>query len=554
MQRRPSGPRIEDTPRPALRIVGRPLVDDGRGGLEIADPVVVSIASGRIRGFESWAGRPSARRAEDDPDLVLLPGLVDSHVHLIATAADAVGLDLGLDPPRDLRDLLVRLTAEDARLPAGSWLRASGFEETWLAERRPPTRDEIDRAVPDRPVRVRHATRHGSLLNSIAIRLLGDRIASPRGGSAGGPDGLLVGCEPGITEAIGPADAEGVRTALAGVSRALASRGVVSVDDVTGSNDAVRVGYLARAVRDGLVRQSLRVFVGDADDVESSHAASEGRIEVAGVKLFAHDADEARSAPFVGAVRRARRAGVTIAVHAVEPDVVDAVLDVLAEAPPRSADGSARGVPGDPGPDRIEHASLCPPELMARLARAGVAVVTQPAFLVARGEKYRAEVEEALWPWLYPLRSLRGAGVLVAGGSDAPVVPFDPRLGLRGATERRTAAGHPIAVGERLANGAALDLFVGAARRLRGRGASGGWLEVGAPADLAILEGDPSRGAWEALQARSIVVGGRLVDPLLGSRARGGHRGAPAGGAEPGRAGAAGVDRDATGGAWRGAR
>src|SRR5262249_5475728 len=150
--------------------------------------------------------------------------------------------------------------------------------------------------------------------------------------------------------------------------------------------------------------------------------------------------------------------------HAVEADVIAAVLDALAAAPVRAPGRSAATAV----PDRIEHAALCPPELVARIARAGIAVVTQPGFLVERGDKYRAEIEEPLWPWLYPLRSLRAAGVLVVGSSDAPISRLDVRTALAGAVERRTAAGEVLAVSERLRESQALELFTGAAAQLRG--------------------------------------------------------------------------------------
>src|SRR5262249_16294361 len=157
---------------------------------------------------------------------------------------------------------------------------------------------------------------------------------------------------------------------------------------------------LAEAAASRDVVQRVRVFVGDPDEAgaarravaeviaaragvwtgEGGHESAAGPIvEIAGVKLFAHASDEAASPGCGAAGARPGGAGLRVGVPAVEPDAVAAVLDALAGAPPRAAAGPLPG--RDRDPDRIEHASLCPPELARRLAAAGVAVVTQPGFL-----------------------------------------------------------------------------------------------------------------------------------------------------------------------------
>jgi predicted amidohydrolase YtcJ len=353
-------------------------------------------------------------------------------------------------------------------------------------------------------LRVRHATRHASLLNSRALSLAAQRLGALGPGVAQGSaeemaPGLVVGNEAELTRFVGPISPSLLDAGLEAVSTELARRGVASVDDVTASNDAERIAVLASAAERGLIRQRVRAYVRDADEVAPARRAARGHIDVVGVKLLARAAEEASSAEFRAAVERARRAGFPVAVHAVEADVVAAVLDVLESASPRVSRT----------PDRLEHCSLCPPELAGRIARAGIAVVTQPAFLVARGAKYRAEVEKALWPWLYPLRTLRDAGVLVVGGSDAPVVPLDPALGLRGARARSGDDATPLAPSEALDDAAVLDLFTGAARRLRGEAASAE-LTTGARADIALLDHDPRASGWRSVDVRCTVIGGRV--------------------------------------------
>ncbi len=491
-------------------VVGRPLAADAAGALRADEPVLLRLADGRVEDRTPLAALPGRATPSDalgDPDALILPALSDAHVHLVACAAEREAEDLAAPRPRSIAELLARLASAAQHAPQGGWLRAAGYDEAWLAERRHPTLAELDAAVPDVALRARHATRHASLLNSEArarveqaLGPLGEAHA-PRDAS-GARSGVVYGLEAEITRVVGPLDEAAIARGLAAVGRTLAGHGVTHLDEVTASNDAARVALLARAVGSGALPQRVRVYVGDADEVAPARRAGGARIEVAGVKLLARSTDDVHAPGFGAAIARARRAGVPVAVHAVEPDVVAAVLDTLAAAPARSG--------ADELPDRIEHASLCPPELAARLAAARVAVVTQPAFLVARGDKYGDEVEPPLWPWLYPLATLRAAGVLVAGGSDAPVVPLDPRLGLEGATVRRTCSGTLLAPEERLAPAAALELFTIAARRLRGEPLPAG-PTPGAPADLLIAEPSLLAEGFTALRVRATLRAGRCI-------------------------------------------
>ncbi|HEY8517737.1 MAG TPA: amidohydrolase family protein [Candidatus Binatia bacterium] len=494
--------------------------------------MLLRVAQGRVASCTPLAALPADRRAPadalGDPDALLLPALSDAHVHLVACAAEREALDLTRPRPATIAELLTRLVDAARGASPSRWLRATGYDEAWLAEHRHPTRAELDVAVPDVPLRVRHATRHASLLNSLALRRVEQQLG-PLGAAhvANAPDGaplaVVYGLEPEITRVVGPLGEEGILRGLRAVGAELSRHGVVHVDEVTASNDAARVALLARAVESGALPQRVRAYVRDADEVAAAREAAAGRVEIAGVKLLARAEEEARAPAFRDAVARARRLGLAVAVHAVEADVVAAVLDALAAAPPRSSAATRpRAIAATPlrtaaavpprstlEPDRIEHASLCPPELVTRLASAGVAVVTQPAFLAARGDKYRREVEEPLWPWLYPLATLRKAGAHVVAGSDAPVVPLDPRLGLDAAVERR-AGDVVLAPEERLDPASALELFTSSAARLRGEAAAPPWTP-GAPCDLLVADAWSPRDGFASLRVRATLRAGRCI-------------------------------------------
>jgi predicted amidohydrolase YtcJ len=127
---------------------------------------------------------------------------------------------------------------------------------------------------------------------------------------------------------------------------------------------------------------------------------------------------------------------------------------------------------------------VTPLEAVATVAALSLTVVTQPAFLVARGDQYREEVEPEDRPDLYRCASFIEAGVGVGGSTDAPFGPDDPWVAVRAAIERRSGRGAPVGSDRGLTPAAALDLFLGTPEW---PGGPSRLIAPGAPADLCLL-------------------------------------------------------------------
>jgi predicted amidohydrolase YtcJ len=112
---------------------------------------------------------------------VAVPGFVDHHMHLFATAAARLSVDVGPAVAGDIGELIAVLAAAAERVPGGEWIRGWGHDEAFLAERRHPTAAELDRATDRHPVVLRDRTGHVSVVNSKARALLGAtvRVAAP---------------------------------------------------------------------------------------------------------------------------------------------------------------------------------------------------------------------------------------------------------------------------------------------------------------------------------------------------------------------------------------
>ena len=148
----------------------------------------------------------------------------------------------------------------------------------------------------------------------------------------------------------------------------------------------------------------------------------------------------------------ARGQGRSVAAHCVTAAELALYLAAL--------DLGGRALPGD----RIEHGGSIPAEAIGEVHARGLTVVTNPAFLHDRGDRYLAEVPEAELPDLYRARSLLAAGIELRAGSDAPYASVDPWLGMRAARDRMTLGGRVISPDERIDARAALGLYAGGKR------------------------------------------------------------------------------------------
>lgn len=167
---------------------------------------------------------------------------------------------------------------------------------------------------------------------------------------------------------------------------------------------------------------------------------------------------------------------------------------------------AAGAAPGD----RIEHGGVIPADAIGQIRALDLTVVTQPAFIRERGDRYLAQVARQDLDDLYRCASLLAAGVPIAASSDAPYASPDPWLGMAAAIDRRSAAGHVVGKSERVDPAIALALYLGAPR------APGGptrRVEPGAVADLCLLKA-PLAEALETPDAGSVaatLVSGQIV-------------------------------------------
>ena len=111
-----------------------------------------------------------------------MPGLHDCHLHFLQLGRDLERVYLFEVP--SIAEAQRRLAERAATLPEGSWLLGRGWVQDVFAEQRFPTRHDLDAAVSDRPVALRHKSGHACWVNSRALQIAGldAATADPEGG------------------------------------------------------------------------------------------------------------------------------------------------------------------------------------------------------------------------------------------------------------------------------------------------------------------------------------------------------------------------------------
>ena len=497
---------VADAVRTASGLSGNSVLVDGRAVVAVGDADQLTkpgIAIERVSG-------------------VLIPGLRDAHFHPVGYTAALIGLTL--KDASNIGEVRERLQEQAANLDHGEPLVAMRLDDESLAERRFPTRVELDEWLGDRPVLVHRYCGHVAIANTAALQFahIGRNALAPPGGNIdlddrGHPTGVLrETAVDAVAGALPPGSAIGAQQ-LIDAMQGLAGLGLTSIGAMAGCGDGLwaslgdEVALLAEASHDLPIHLRVMVIANDQATLEAS-ADKLGNagpmVSFLGLKRFADGSLGGHTAamhePFTdntattGTVRLApadlalarHAAGMdaTVAIHAIGDAATGSVLDLMETLLDEGA---------NPDRLRIEHASVVARSDIQRFADSQVIASVQPAFLGSETAWLPARVGPERLQRTYPFRSLVDAGARLAGGSDCPVEPPHPLLGMALARDR---AG--MVPSQSLRPEEALALFTDGAALAIGEGQP---LGPGASADLVLLDRDPVTSSPDELREASVL-------------------------------------------------
>jgi predicted amidohydrolase YtcJ len=455
----------------------------------------------------------------------VVPGLIDTHIHVADFGRCLLWLDLS--SATSVADVQRLLREKAAHVTVGGWIIGRGWNDNRLCEHRYLTAADLDVAVPDNPVILYHEAAYVCAANTKALTLghVTKQTPTPAGGvidkdSAGELTGIFrdsatnliwqAVTEPTLDELI---DATSV--ALQEVLKA----GLTSVDWIILSE--VELALIQRLQTEGKLPIRVNVIVPEAciKQAQAFHTKDPLLMRLGGVILFSDGYLDSKTAALVepysdessnsgklyytpqtlqNSVAAVLAAGLQPVIHAMGDKAIDITLSVIEAA---SKQSNIRF--------RIEQAALLNSTLLSRLKAQNVVVTIQPKVITTEFAVWSAfeHLGKTRASWLHPLKTLLESGVKVAGGSDCPMEPLSPLLGMQELVER------PSSTEQQLSPFGALRLYTLDAAYASGEETQKGSIEEGKLADLTVLSSDPltaQTSKIKDIKVEMVIVDGKV--------------------------------------------
>jgi predicted amidohydrolase YtcJ len=486
-------------------------------------------------------------RVVDLKGSTVLPGFTDSHQHL-----SGVGLremTLNLEGTSSLADLLAKVKARVDQAKAGEWVTGRGWIETHWKPPVFPTRWDLDKVAPNNPVILGRADGHGSVANSAALKLAGvdKNIPNPFGGEiskdkqSGEPNGMLLDSAQGLVRRrvppTTPEDAE--RAVVLGVKRNI-ELGWTQIQDAGGGYGDVEIFkklYAAGTIKLRIYKavhgpgvSATRLLnegptigaYGNRFTLRSIKVVSDGALGSRGAALLAPYSDASDTSGFLTVkaedlrpmLVEALRKGIQVETHAIGDLANRFILDEY-ESALKAVPAGERKV-ADPR-WRVEHAQIVNPADIPRFAKLGIIPSMQPSHAIGDLFFAPSRVGVDRLKGSYAWESFIKSGIVVPGGSDAPVERGEPMIEFYAAVARTDQKGfsgegwHPE---EAVSREEALKMFTLWPAYAAFEDKLRGTIEIGKLADLTILSADIMKiPALEILKTRCVmtVINGEIV-------------------------------------------
>ncbi|MDQ0347604.1 amidohydrolase [Ancylobacter vacuolatus] len=477
------------------------------------------LFAGAAREAMALAGEATARI--DLGGRRVIPGLIDSHMHIIRGGLN-YNMELRWDGVRSLSHAMEMLKTQVDNTPAPQWVRVvGGFSEHQFAEKRLPTLEEINAVAPDTPVFILHLYDR-ALLNAAALRAVGYTrdTPNPPGGEiardgAGNPTGLLL-AQPNATIlystlAKGPKlPVEYQKNSTRHFMREVNRLGVTGVIDAGGGfqnypddyaiiEELHREGQLTLRIAYNLFTQkpkeeladfagwAKQVTPGQGDDLYRSNGAGEMLVYSAAdfedFRVERPNMPASMEADLEPVIRLLAENRWPWRMHATYDQTISRALDVFEKV--------NRDVPLEGLNWFFDHAETITDRNIARIAAlgGGIAVQHRMAF---QGEYFTERYGPRAAERTPPVRRMLDMGVKVGAGTDATrVASYNPWVSLAWLVTGRTVGGlalYPAA--NRLDREAALRLWTHENTWFSNEQGKKGQIAAGQLADIAVLSDD----------------------------------------------------------------
>jgi len=486
--------------------------DSIREALAISDNKIVAVGSNEE--IKDFIG--DSTQVIDLEGKSVLPGIIDAHLHLVMYGTSQLSISCK-EPGMDSIDaILTALKNKAATTPKGQWIRAWGFNEQTVKEKRYPTLEELDNITIDHPIAITRTCGHIGIVNSVALRLseIDETTLNPQGGlierdAKGQLTGRLIENAYMQFNRFAAFSKEEVYQAIQIAQQHFLKVGITSVHEAgTFTKEDYRMLQLASQKGDLKIR--IYAMIASINDcrqftlnmMESGVLTGTGNefFKVGPAKLFT---DGSSTGPTIATregytsnpndhgilyysedeiyevLGKAHELGYQITVHAQGDQAIEMYLNVVERA--------LKENPRENHRHRIEHAGISSPDLQQRMKELKMIPIPNPPFPFEFGESYLTNYGERT-DFMYPARDFIDQGIIAAAGSDSPVTTYNPFIGIHEAVNRLTAKGTAFGENQKIDVLEAIRLYT-----YNGAYASfdediKGSLEPGKLADLIVLD------------------------------------------------------------------
>ena len=427
------------------------------------------LAVGKTSEMKIWKG--SRTQMIDLAGKMVLPGLIDSHLHMVGTGIALSQINCRTPPIKSILDLADAVREKASDVKPGEWILGRGWDQAKLSDHRYPNRWDLDEASPENPVWLTRTCGHISVVNSRALEITGvsKDTPQPKGGHIlKDENGELTGLlQEGpamdlVRQHIPSQDLERTAEAIKLASNAFSEVGITGVIEAgiepldmrayqkvaTEGELTVRVNMMLRGRVTG---ESAEESAARIMDFPVTTGYGDDLLRFLGLKLLIDGGVGGRTAllrePYeddpenVGIltmpeedlqkrVDAGNLAGMMVGVHCAGGKAMDIVLNAFEETDKLKPIKGRRFA--------IIHAYQPTGQNFETCRRLEVTVASQPSFLYYLGESYYENVGHERSEWLKPHRAWIDNGIMVASGTDSPVTPYPPFPSLWASIARRT--------------------------------------------------------------------------------------------------------------------
>lgn len=491
----------------------------------------VAVAGDRIiavgKPSEIGVAQGDSTRVIDLGSRALVPGFIDAHGHFGGVATYSALLDLSSPPVGNIEnidDIVAALQnwIRENNIPEGELVYGVGYDDSLLAERRHPTRRDLDRASSAHPIVIRHVSGHLSSSNSLALANynIGSSTENPPGGvvrriaGTNDPDGVMeetaMGLLPGTGALVDEEMGWRLRREAADI---YASYGITTIQESNvsvGYTDALKEQALEAPFAVDIVTYIMGNPLSDEELALVNHDTEyTGGVRVGGVKFTLDGSPQGRTAWMSQPYNEGPPGSDTnyVAYPSYDPaayrDRIDRLLErgvpVLAHANGDEAielmiDGIEDALEGETIPDHrsvIIHAQLIRPDQLDRVRELGIVPSYYAAHPFFWGDWHRLSFGDDRASFISPVKATIDRDIPFTVHNDSPIVPPDIMRLLSVTVNRLTRSGHVLGPDQRASILEALYAVTQGAAYQYFEENEKGSITVGKRADLVILESNP---------------------------------------------------------------